>query len=271
MKALLRYPGGKTLLAPWIVSHFPAHESYLEPFVGGAAVLLRKKRVAIEAVNDLNGELVNLLIVLRDQPDELIQLIESTYYARDEWELALVAEGSQLERARRFFTRCFLSFRPFDSAMSFRRQRKYSGGMVPASKLFAKTEHLHGLAARLRGVCIENIDAFEFIKIYDYPGALFYVDPPYVFSARKTNKALYSHDSMSDADHVRLYYLLNDCTGMVVVSGYASDLYADTYEKSGWLRRDKNARTSGDDAVESVWLSPAVVEAADTGIQGMLL
>ena len=33
----LRYHGGKWVLAPWIISHFPGHTCYVEPFGGTTA------------------------------------------------------------------------------------------------------------------------------------------------------------------------------------------------------------------------------------------
>jgi hypothetical protein len=41
-ESVFPFPGGKSLLAPWIIEHFPPHKCYVEVFGGGAAVLLTK-------------------------------------------------------------------------------------------------------------------------------------------------------------------------------------------------------------------------------------
>jgi hypothetical protein len=64
-----RYHGGKWMLAPWIIEHFPPHRIYTEAFGGAASVLMRKPRAKlVEVYNDLDGEIVSLFRVLRD-PD----------------------------------------------------------------------------------------------------------------------------------------------------------------------------------------------------------
>ena len=35
-RPVLRYFGGKWVLAPWIIENFPPHRAYVEPFGGGA-------------------------------------------------------------------------------------------------------------------------------------------------------------------------------------------------------------------------------------------
>ena len=51
IKSLLRYPGSKWRIASWILSYFPEHRSYLEPFVGSGAVFFSKQRSDIETIN----------------------------------------------------------------------------------------------------------------------------------------------------------------------------------------------------------------------------
>lgn len=45
IKPVLRYPGGKTRLAPWIIEQMPPHSVCVEPFFGGGSVLFSKERV----------------------------------------------------------------------------------------------------------------------------------------------------------------------------------------------------------------------------------
>ena len=76
MDCVLKYPGAKNRLAPWIVQYIPKHKVYLEPFAGSLAVLFHKPRCHIETVNDINEEVTNFFHILRDFPEELERLRE---------------------------------------------------------------------------------------------------------------------------------------------------------------------------------------------------
>ena len=82
MKAVVKYPGSKWSLARWIISFFPEHHSYLEPFFGGGAVLFNKPRSHIETVNDLDNNVVNLFECIREEPGKLARMVYMTPYAR---------------------------------------------------------------------------------------------------------------------------------------------------------------------------------------------
>ena len=50
MRSIIKYPGSKFRIAKQIISYFPEHRTYLEPFFGSGAVLFNKERSPIETV-----------------------------------------------------------------------------------------------------------------------------------------------------------------------------------------------------------------------------
>jgi len=62
---------------------------------------------------------------------------------------------------------------------------------------------------------------------------------------------------MDDDAHRALAELVHGVQGLVVISGYPSALYAELYERHGWARVEKLARTNGRSRRrECLWLSP---------------
>lgn len=101
MKSILKYPGAKWRIADWIISHFPPHKVYLEPFFGSGACFFNKVPAYIETINDLDGDIVNLFKVCREHPQELAQLINLTPFARDEFQNCYERSNNPIEQARR--------------------------------------------------------------------------------------------------------------------------------------------------------------------------
>lgn len=258
----LRYYGGKWKLAPWIISHFPPHQNYVEPCGGAASVLLQKPRSPLETYNDLDGNVVNFFRVLRDRPEELIRLIRLTPWARAEYELHYKPAQDPVEMARRFWCGSVMaiSSMPFTSSGMHMNKSKENTPGIPDSKGFLEFEYLEIVASRLLGVQIENKTYTETIERYDAVDALIYLDPPYVPNTRSQN-GVYAFE-WSDSEHISAGAMLRQAAGYVVVSGYACPLYTELYEDHGWHRVDKEAQTnSGGKRIESLWLSPRTVEA----------
>ena len=46
---------------------FPTHETYVEPFGGGASILLNKPPAPVEVYNDKNPRITRLFRVIRNQ------------------------------------------------------------------------------------------------------------------------------------------------------------------------------------------------------------
>lgn len=108
MRAIFRYPGSKWSIAQWIISHFPeGYEKmvYLEPFAGSGAVFFNKKPGAVETINDLDSDIVNLFRILREKPEELKRVLELTPYSREEYDLSFQPCDDPLEKARRYMVK----------------------------------------------------------------------------------------------------------------------------------------------------------------------
>lgn len=254
---VLRWPGAKWQIAPWIVSHLPAHRAYAEPYAGSAAVLMHKPPVEFEVINDVDGEVVNLFRVLRERPDELIGQVWATPFARAEFEISLADIGApppatvDVERARRFIVRCWGAYgSPFDRSTGWRRQLRGRGSI--ASAWAHLPDRIARVAARLQGVQVESRPALELIRDLAGSGALLYVDPPYLPALRAPD--LYASE-MGASDHVALLELLVSYDGPVVLSGYVDPLYDDALD--GWSRVAQRAKTRRGTRIEALWLNAA--------------
>jgi DNA adenine methylase len=117
-------------------------------------------------------------------------------------------------------------------------------------------ESLLNVAKRLKNTLIENTDAIELMRKYDSPEALFYCDPPYLRSLRGTPN-VYKFE-MLEKDHRRLLEFLTECKAMVILSGYAGDLYNGFL--SDWEQVTKGTHTvNAGDRIETLWISPNAV------------
>lgn len=262
-RPICRYHGGKWKLAPWVLAHFPPHEVYVEPFAGVASVLLRKPRCKTEVLNDLNEDVLNLFLVLRDPylAAEFRRLVHLTPYARAEleevWGDTLTCIGP-VERARRFVVRATMSHGSKGSIQKHRGGFRSSrnGEVSPAVDWAGYPDAVPDLVERLRGVVVERRAALEVLRTYDSAATLHYVDPPYVQSTRVLKQGTYPFE-LTDEDHETLAERLHSLKGGVVLSGYTCDLYARLYD--GWRRVETKAYADvASERVECLWLNPWV-------------
>lgn len=252
----LRYFGGKWRIASWVMEHFPPHTTYVEPFSGGASVLFRKEPSTYEIINDLNHELITFFDVLRSRTDELLESIALTPLSRIEHRRAHQHDTDDpLEIARRVYIRSRQSFGTSEGKYS--SGWRYQGNSRRGTSIvdeWQKFDHLVAAACRLKNVQIECDDALAVIDRFDSEETLFYVDPPYVWDTRYNQQDMYKNE-LSDEDHRTLAEVLNQVKGMVILSGYESDLYKELY--ADWTTVQKKARTNGGgDSTEWLWLSP---------------
>lgn len=236
MKAIFKYPGSKWSIAKWIISFFPEHHSYLEPFFGSGAVLFSKQRSNIETVNDLDGNVVNLFEWIRKDPERLAHEIYYTPYSRKVFDDAYVSEPKDsFEKAVNFYIRLNMGhgFRTTGEKVGWKNDVQGRERAYAALDWCKIPEKIMEAAERLRGVQIENRPAVEVIQRFNSPEVLVYLDPPYVLGTRHGKQYKYE---MDDADQNDLLDVVLAHKGPVILSGYDNALYNDRLRN--WHREE---------------------------------
>lgn len=238
MKPPILYYGAKGTTAARIVSMMPAHVGYVEPFCGSLAVLLEKPVSKIEVVNDLDREVMTFWRVLRERPEDLIRVAMLTPHSRAELVDANLREDlDELELARRVWVRLTQGR---SGTLRKTGWRFFLDGTKRSSSLATYRDRLGPAAERLLDVALECRPALDVIRDYGTAASnLLYVDPPYLGTTRSGRN--YAHDMTAEDEHRELADALNACKSMVMLSGYASDLYEDLY--ADWNRVEFPALT----------------------------
>ena len=79
MKPFLKWAGGKRQLLPYIKKYINKKKigkhKYYEPFLGGGSIFFDLAHEN-SSINDLNEEIINCYNVIKENPDELIDLLK---------------------------------------------------------------------------------------------------------------------------------------------------------------------------------------------------
>ena len=190
-----------------------------------------------EVANDVNGELINFWKVLQsaDLFAKFARVVQAIPFAENEWLEAAerqktgAARDPAIEpavgRAIDFFVLCRLSLSGrMKSFTGITRTRTRRAMNNEVSAWLSTVEGLAAVHERLSRVMILNRQALDVIRDEDKEHTLFYCDPPYLHETRVTHQD-YTHE-MTREQHIELLTALKQCKGKVMLSGYASPLYA---------------------------------------------
>jgi DNA adenine methylase len=254
--------GGKFSHLDWLLPMLPNCHHYCEPFAGSGAVLINRSPAPVETYNDIDGEVVNFFRVLRDNHEELVRAISLTPFSREEYYLAIYdsQDGiSDVERARKFYIRARQTRTGLAQTASLGRwanckdtSRAGMSGVV--SRWLGGVSTLDEIAQRLLRVQIENRPASDIIQLYDSEKTLFYCDPPYLHATRGDANA-YGFE-MNEEQHREFAKSVNNCHGMVAVSGYDHPLMDELFKPSRWYKiqgPDKTIHSTKGKRAEILW------------------
>lgn len=209
---ILKWVGGKRQLLSDIMPMIDKKcSTYVEPFVGGGAVLfeLQPKRAII---NDYNAELINVYTVVRDNCEELIVALEEHekkntsdyYYEIRALDRETIYEGmSNIEKAARIIylnKTCYNGLYRVNAAGQFNSPYgKYKNpNIVNATVLRAMSKYL-----QKSNITILNGDYKEALRGLR-KGAFVYLDPPYMPISSSSSFTGYTEGGFSYQQQVEL-------------------------------------------------------------------
>ena len=256
MNNVLKYPGSKWNIAGQLVELIPPHHSYVEPYFGSGAILFSKAPSAIETVNDLDGDVVNLFRCIQQDSGRLARLVMTTPFSREIYDMQFTPDNScasRYQRAAGFLVRMWQAHGSRNDG--YRAGWKYDA--VSREKMYSLwnwyrlPDWIIEIAERLRKVQIECRPALEVIERFNYPNVFMYIDPPYLFGTRRGRQ--YQHE-MTDADHEELLKAILRSKAKIMISGYESDMYNEYLH--GWRKKSfTSCAEGGKPRQEIVWMN----------------
>ncbi len=208
LTSLLRYPGSKSKVLKKILPYLEIkHKEYREPFVGGGSVFLSKNRAEINWINDKDTDISTLWKVIKNQPFELIRLIDSNYPTIDLWK-EVKNKKESLTNVEKAFRCLFLNRTNFSGILN----ASPIGGMTQNSNYkidcrWNAIKLMQNIVKISRYLEDVRVTSYNYSKLITEEGkdVLLFLDPPYY----QKGKVLYQV-YMTPRQHAYLASLLKD-------------------------------------------------------------
>lgn len=235
MDPILKWAGGKRRLIPEIILRFPSNYkkiNYHEPFFGGGAVFF-KITPEKGSINDINVKLMNFYEVVRDNPQELIEMASKYSYDEEEYYrnryrfndssiLKIESAALLLYLNKTAFNGLYRENSKGEFNVPFGKYKNPT--IVPKKKILAASYFLKKI----------NILCKDFSYVLDYAeeGDLCYFDPPYEPISHTSDFTSYSSDGFNYKEQIRLrdvcieldnkkvYFILSNSYNLKIIELY---------------------------------------------------
>ena len=240
LQPFTKWTGGKRQLLPVIRELMPkTYNRYFEPFVGGGALFfdLAPKDAVI---NDFNAELINCYQQIKDNPQELIEILKvHQEYNSKEYYLDLRSADrderidmmSEVQRAARILYMLRVDFNGLYRVNS-KNQFNVPYGRYKNPKIVDENL-ISAISTYMNNNQIEiKKGDFEKAVLDVQTGDFVYFDPPYIPLSETSAFTSYTHEGFSYDDQVRLrdtFKTLSDAGAYVMLSNSSSFLVEELY------------------------------------------
>lgn len=287
-KPFIKWVGGKTQLLPEIRQKYPRNKrKYCEPFLGGGAVLfdvLQTIPVDEVFVNDINPELINTYIQIKNNVNELIQKLtgfKTDYLAKSEPDrkifyleqrkkynelIANKTTNSDLEKAALFI---FLNKTCFNGLYRVNSKGLFN---VPFNNAknppICDEENLKECSKLLQKVTF-NVGDYSACKDFIDENTFVYLDPPYRPLTESSSFTSYSENGFNDENQIQLGKFISDIAkkGASIVASnsdpknsnsednFFDDIYAEFEVKRIQAARMINSKGNGRGAINELLIT----------------
>jgi DNA adenine methylase len=182
MKLLFSRFGGKKNKSKEIISYFPEHETYVEPFLGSGAIFLEKESVKLSVLNDLDPIVYNIFNLSKQFGEDFDKLNQSGGLNwttdKDRWityKQSLTLDlDDPIELLFRSIYVIHNSWSGIGTSFTPNRRRNpiYKVKLGDYKNILTPTH-------------IWKKDYVQILKMYDSPDTFFYLDPPYDIALEK--------------------------------------------------------------------------------------
>ncbi|CAC11782.1 probable site-specific DNA-methyltransferase (adenine-specific) [Thermoplasma acidophilum] len=235
----MKWAGGKRQLLPILLKYSPAKfNTYYEPFIGGAALLISLyslNKIKSAVVSDTNKDLYNLYKTMKENPLKLIAALKDLKFKnnREDYYEARSLFNSTEDPVKRSALLIYLNRHGYNGLYRVNSENKfnvpfgrYSNPRMPSS------ENIMAFSNILKSCTILNLD-FEMAVSHATRGDFVYFDPPYMPLNRTSYFTEYTNSGFDEKDQERLfrvYYELSKRGVYVMESNSSTEFIKELYK-----------------------------------------
>lgn len=236
LQPFLKWPGGKRWLVERIISNISLEpgKRYIEPFLGsGALFFALQPQQAI--ISDVNRELIELFLVMRDKPDELKKRMinhQKKHCHEYYYEIRASHPKTDVNRAARML---YLNRTCFNGMYRVNKSGEFNVPIGSKNNCVYDIDRFVDYSNALKDAEICNKDFESIIDRAEY-GDFIFADPPYASGGReiftKYNDKLFTWD-----DQIRLFSSLKNAKDMgahIISTNVYCEKLIDMYESVGF-------------------------------------
>ena len=251
----VKWVGGKRQLLHRIRSYYPFQynpsiHKYAEPFVGGGAVLfdiLNTFHLKEVYISDLNADLILTYKTIRDNPNDLIELLsiyqqeflsyplnERGYFYADQRTKYNTLTSLTTEKAALFI---FLNKTCFNGLYRVNKKGEFTVAVRPCdSPIICDKENILAVSSKLQSIEMTATD-YQACRSFVDENTFVYLDPPYRALSTITNTVHYTIAPFNDKEQIKLadFFMDLDFTGAKLLMSNSnpknSNRYDDFFER----------------------------------------